>query len=227
MKKTLCIIALSLCALCLFACGTKYDESYVYDGESLIGTWQEEEIDYADYYTYEFLENGKMYLKQFVYGMEISSEEGTYSVKDGKIEALFLEDNGKTSSIENKFSITQDGELVLVRLSTQNQMEEIETVYVPHTPVFNLENPIEGTWENTEVEDELWIFDKNYEITIPNEIKEEKMLYSVKDDKIYMLYLIDSGEHKLFLETPMIFDYELSGDTLKLYGEVNYTFKRK
>ncbi len=227
MKKLLCIIALCACIFCLFACGSKFDEDYVYDGKALVGTWQEEEIDYADYYTYEFFADGKMNLKQFIYGMEISSEEGTYTVKQNKLEVLFREDNGKTSYVENKFSITEDGELIMVRLSTQNQMEEVEAVYVPHTPVFNLESPLVGTWENTEVEDELWIFDKNHEITLPNEEKTEKMLYSTRDGKVYMLYLIDSGEHKLFLETPLIFDYELKGDTLKLYGEVNYTFKRK
>ena len=168
-----------------------------------------------------------MVLKQFIYGMEISSEEGTYTVKDNKLEVLFPEDNGTTSVVENRFSITENGELIMVRLSTVNEIEEVETVYVSHTPVFNLENPLVGTWENSAVEDELWIFGEDMVITIPNDIKEEKMLYSVKDDKVYMLYLIDSGEHKLFLETPLIFEYEQNGKTLKLFGEVNYVFTKK
>lgn len=228
MKKILCIAVLCACIFCLFACDdSKYDENYVYDGTSLVGTWQEEEIDYANYYTYQFSKDGKMLLKEFIYGMEVSSEEGTYTVKDNKLTVLFPDDDGTSYYVENKFSITDDGELVMIRLSTENQMEEVEAVYVPHTPVFNLESPLVGTWENSEVKDELWIFDKNHQITLPNKEKTEKMLYSTKDGKVYMLYLIDSGENKLFLETPLIFDYELDGDTLKLYGEVNYVFKRK
>ena len=227
MKKIIFTLTICALALCLFACGSKFDENYVYDGESLVGTWQEEKIDYADYYTYEFAKDGKMVLKQFIYGMEISSEEGTYTVTDNKIEVLFPEENGTTSVIENRFSITEDGELVMVRLSTVNQIEEVEAVYVPHTPVFNLANPLAGTWENNAVEDELWIFDENMEITIPNAVKEEKMLYAVDENKVYMLYLIDSGEHKLFLETPLVFDYELNGNTLKLFGQVNYVFTKK
>ena len=227
MKKIVFAILICALSLCLFACGSDFDENYVYDGKSLVGTWQEKEIDYADYYTYEFSENGKMVLKQFIYGMEISSEEGTYTVKDNKLEVLFPEDNGTTSVVENRFSITENGELIMVRLSTVNEIEEVETVYVSHTPVFNLENPLVGTWENSAVEDELWIFCEDMVITIPNDIKEEKMLYSVKDDKVSMLYLIDSGEHKLFLETPLIFEYEQNGKTLKLFGEVNYVFTKK
>ena len=227
MKKIFFTLILCALALCLFSCGNKFDENYVYDGTSLVGTWQEEEIDYADYYTYTFHQNGKMELKQFIYGMEVAADEGEYTIKDNKLEVLFPEDNGKTALVENRFSITDDGELVMVRLNTANQMEEIEAIYIPYEPVFNLENQLVGTWENEDVKDELWIFGDNYEITIPNIEKTEKMLYAVDDDKIYMLYLIDSGEHKLFLETPLIFEYDLDGDTLELSGEIDYTFKRK
>ena len=227
MKKAVLILVLCCFALCLFACGSKYDENYVYDGQSLVGKWQEEDIAYEDYYTYEFFADGKMELKQFIYGMEVSCEVGTYTVDGNRLEVLFREDDGRVSEIENKFSITSDGELVMVRLSTSNQMQEVETVYVPFEPVFNLKNELVGTWENTKEDGECWIFDGNYEITIPNEVKEEKMLYSIKDDTLYMLYLIDPGEHKLYLEEPMIFTYKIDGNTLKLYGEIDYEFTKK
>lgn len=227
MKKIIFTLILVSLALCLFSCGEKFDENYVYDGTSIVGTWQEEEIDYAGYYTYSFSKDGKMELKQFVYGIEVSADVGTYTVDGNTLEVTFPEENGADSLVKNRFSITEDGELVMVRLSTVNEIEEVETVYVPFEPVFNLENNLIGTWENTEVENELWIFDENYEITLPNEEKSEKMLYSVDEDKVYMLFLIDSGENKIILETPIIFEYELDGDTLKLFGEVDYVFKKK
>lgn len=234
MKKILLLLVILALSLCLFSCGEEkyYDENYVYDGKSLIGIWQERDINYEDYYTYEFFADGKMELRQFIYGMEIGTEVGEYTVKDGKIEVLFREDDGRISTLENKFSITQDGKLILLRLDPNGQMSEVEAVYVPYEPVFNLEKALVGTWENLSVEDELWIFDSDFMITIPDEIKEEKMLYSTKGDTVYMLYLIDSGEHKLFLETPMIFEFSIEGDTLEMTGDFDgvkqtLTFKKK
>ena len=115
----------------------------------------------------------------------------------------------------------------MVYLSKQNQMQEMEAIYIPYEMEYNQENPLLGTWENAEVEDELWIFDKDFVVTMPNEIKTEKMAYSIKGDTVYMLYMIDSGEHKLYSDTPLAFEFEIDGDTLELSGDIDYTFKKK
>lgn len=226
MKKIITLTLLFLAFACLFSCGNKFDEEYVYDGQSLVGKWQEENLAEDYYITYEFFADGKLLQTAYVYGIEIEKEVGSYEAEGTKLTLIF-DDNGTPVKIENKFSITDDKELVMVYLSKQNQMQEMEAVYVPYEMEYNKENPLIGTWENTEYKDELWIFGEDFVISLPSEEKTEKLAYSVKDDTIYMLYMIDPGEHKLYSDTPLVFTFDVDGDTLTLDGEVNYTFKKK
>lgn len=226
MKKLLIISLLILSFACLFSCGSKYDEEYVYDGGALVGKWQEKDINDEYYITYEFLADGKLIQTAYVYGIEIEKEIGSYEAKNSQLTLIF-DDNGTPVRIDNKFTVTDSGELVMVYLSKQNQMQEMEAIYIPYEMEYNQENPLLGTWENAEVEDELWIFDKDFVVTMPNEIKTEKMAYSIKGDTVYMLYMIDSGEHKLYSDTPLAFEFEIDGDTLELSGDIDYTFKKK
>jgi len=226
MKKIITLSLLIFTFACLFSCGSKYDEEYVYDGQSLVGKWQEENLNEEYYITYEFFADGKMVQAAYIYGIEIEREVGRYEAKNSQL-ALIFTDNGKDVRIENKFTVTEDGELVMVYLSKQNQMQEMEAIYIPYEMEYNKENPLLGTWENTEIEDELWIFDSEFVVTLPNEVKTEKMAYSVNGNKLYLLYMIDPGEHKLFSDTPLVFTFEIDEDTLELDGEVDYTFKKK
>ena len=226
MKKLFSLTFLCLLTLCLFSCGSLYDEGYVYDGNALVGKWQEKALNEEYYITYEFLSDGTLIQAAYVYGIEIEREVGRYEA-EGSALTLIFDDNGTPVSIENKFTVTEDGELVMVYLSKQNQMQEMEAVYIPYEMEYNQENPLLGTWENTEVKDELWIFDKDFVVTMPNEIKTEKLAYSIKGNKLYMLYMIDPGEHKLYSDTPVVFTFEIDGDTLELDGDIDYTFKRK
>lgn len=233
MKKLLIISVLILSFACLISCGSKYDEEYVYDGGALVGKWQEESLDEKYYITYEFLADGKLIQTAYVYGIEIEQEIGSYEAKGSKLTLIF-DDNGTPVRIDNKFTITDSGELVMVYLSKQNQMQEMEAIYIPYEMEYNQENPLVGTWENTAVEDELWIFGDDFVLTMPNEIKTEKLAYSIKDGTLYLLYMIDPGEHKLFSDTPLIFKFDIDGDTLELdgdtqglEGDIDYTFKKK
>ena len=226
MKKLIAVSLFILTFACLFSCGSKYNEEYVYDGQSLVGKWQEEALTEEYFITYEFFADGKFLQSVCVYGIEIEQEIGKYEAKDSKLTLIF-DDNGTDVRIENKFTITEDGELVMVYLSKQNEMQEMEAVYIPYEMEYNKENPLLGTWENASVEDELWIFDDEFVVTMPNKVKTEKMAYSINGNKLYLLYMIDPGEHKLYSDTPIIFTFKLDGNTLVLDGEIDYTFNKK
>ena len=225
MKKIIILSLVILTIACLFSCGSKFDEDYVYDGHSLVGKWQEEDLNDEYYITYEFFADGTLIQTAYVYGIETEKEVGKYEA-EGTTLTMIFDDNGSFVRIENKFSMSDD-ELVMVYLSKQNQMQETEAIYVPYEMEYNEENPLVGTWENTAYKDELWVFGEDFVISIPGKERTEKLAYSIKGDTVYMLYMIDPGEHKLYSDTPIVFTFDLDGDTLELDGDVDYVFKRK
>ena len=227
MKKIICLAVVATCIFCLFSCGSKFDPNYEYDGHSLVGIWCEEDYSPSEYYTYEFTAENTMILRYYHYGILFDNSVGSLTIGKNVFTVTYENYDGSKTYVENKFCITEDGELVMVYLSKQNDMEEMEAIYIPYEMEYNKENPLLGTWENTAVEDELWIFDEEFVVTMPNEIKTEKMAYSVNNNKLYLLYMIDPGEHKLYSDTPIIFTFDIEGDTLTLDGDIDYTFKKK
>ena len=57
MKKIILITIFIVCVVFLVSC-SEYDKNYVYDGESLIGVWQERDLDEDFYKIYEFKADG-------------------------------------------------------------------------------------------------------------------------------------------------------------------------
>ena len=61
---------------------SNYDKNYEYDGVSLIGKWVDDELDEKYYDVYEFVNESKVILSSYCYGIKLDSIEGTYEVVD-------------------------------------------------------------------------------------------------------------------------------------------------
>ena len=114
MKKILLLSLIALSLICLFSCGSKFDEDYVYDGHSLVGKWQEEDYNEEYYITYEFFEDGRFEHCQYAYGIETAKAEGTYTAEGNKFVVEFKNYDNTSSYVENKFCITENGELIMI-----------------------------------------------------------------------------------------------------------------
>ena len=230
MKKILCVLLLSALVLCLFSC-SKFDESYVYDGHSLIGKWQEEDYEEELYLSYEFFKDGVFEQKTYKYGIEVAKAQGTYTANGSTLVVEFKNENGTSTFIENRFCITEDRELVMIYLDKENEMEEEEMVLIPFEIEFNEpDSELFGTWEDTQYENELWTFNKNGTISVSKiGARTEKWLYSVNDDTIYTIFDIGDG---ILLDTVIEWDYDIDDGILTMEAEINgtdveKTFERK
>ena len=229
MKKIICTTALFICLLCLFSCGSKYDPDYVYDGHSLIGLWCEEEYDPAGYYTYEFTQDSTMVLKYYRYGILFDSSVGKLSVETNKFIVEYENYDGTKTYNENKFSITEDNELVVVYLDEQNEMEEEEMVLVPYCVDFVEDNSsVVGSWEDTQRPGEVWTFNKDYTGSIFGNGYTYKFYYSINDDSLFISNELIEGTLNDLIEYHFsVKDNRLSIDA-KINGtSIGFTFERK
>lgn len=223
MKRIACILLVLICSFCIFAC-SKFDESYVYDGKSLIGKWCEEDYDEASYITYEFFKDGTAELREYKYGIEFSKDTGTYTVDKNVMIIKFVEEySSSVYYVENKFSITEDGELVMVYLDKNDEMSEEEMVLVPYNIDFVEDNSsIVGTWEDKAHKGEYWTFKKDYTGTISaggGGGASYTFYYSVNDDCIYI-----ANEFVPGIKNDLIrYDFDVDGDTLELETTINGT----
>ena len=228
MKKIICILVILSALVFLISCNDKlFDESYVYDGSSLIGVWCEKDYDEANYYTYEFFENGRVVKSAYNYGIMASSIDGHYEAEGHLLTIKILLYSGVTDVQTNKFTITDERELALVYLD-ENLMKEEENVLVPYKNNFNKDNSkLVGTWEDTENPGEMWQFNEDFSGSVYNSESSYKMFYSVTEKKLYMAYEFVEGIRQSLVE----FKYSIKGDTLHLESKINgttieYTFKK-
>ena len=220
MKKLLLISLVVISVFCLFSCGSKFDEDYVYDGHSLVGKWQEEDYDESFYITYEFFADGKFEQRQYSYGIETSWSQGTYTAEGNKFVVEFKNYDNTSSYVENKFCITEDRELVILYLDEKNQMEEKEMVLVP----FNIthsetDQKLLGTWEDAAHEGEFWTFNNDFTGTIFGGGYTYKFYYSIHDDTLYIANELIEGT----LNDLIGYEYEISGSTLTIETEISGT----
>lgn len=229
MKKIVGILLILMSMLCLFACGDKFDEDYVYDGHSLVGKWQEEDYDESGYISYEFFDDGKFEMKEYSYGIELHSEVGTYTAEGNKFVVTFKNYDGTYQYVENKFCITEDNELVMIYLDKENEMEEKEMVLIPFEIDFVESNAqVVGTWEDIAHEGELWKFNKDYTGTISNGSETYAIRYSVHDDYLYIATELIPGAVDNLIE----YEFDIDDGILTIEAEVNnidieLSFRRK
>ena len=220
MKKIIILSLVILTIACLFSCGSKFDEDYVYDGHSLVGKWQEEDYERSFYITYEFSNDGKFEQKQYSYGIEVRAEKGTYTAEGNKFTVEFKNYDGTTSYVENKFCITEDGELVMIYLDEANQMEEKEMILVPFDIIHSeTDTALIGSWEDKANEGEIWTFNSDFTGTIFGGGYTYKFYYSIIDDNLYIANEFIEGTLNDLVE----YEYEIKGGSLTIEAEINGT----
>ena len=220
MKKTLIFIILILCTLSLttlVGCGDIYDEDYVYDGNSLIGKWVDDELDSNSYDVYEFIDETKVILTTNCRGIELDKIEGTYTVTDNN--QIVIDSDFGNEYI--RFSITKDGRLVLLVLDDMNRPAEGERIMKKYDLKYNNgENKLLGTWKSLDDENEKFIFNEDFTgksvgLNTKGEPAEYKIYYSYTENEINIIieYMIGYEE---MVKTA---NYKIADNILTMYGE--------
>ncbi|MBQ4585742.1 MAG: hypothetical protein IJA82_06005 [Clostridia bacterium] len=209
----------------------KYDEKYVYDGNSLVGSWREYYWEDKFYQIFEFTSDGKINLKSYTYGIFDQELSGTYETSGTNTITITYGDNKETSN----FSIDEGGSLVLYTLG---DMGFVERPLVKNDIEYNKNaSKIFGTWVSNANENEEFEFFDTFigeARNVTNPTLKDNFRYSLSGNKMYMLYVI------IFEDTPDItsgdvlcFDYSIEGDTLTIFGydsnskKIEQVFTRK
>lgn len=209
----------------------RYDKEYVYDGNSLVGTWREYYWEDNFYQIFEFTSDGKINLKSYTYGIFDQELSGTYETSGTNTITISYGDNKETSN----FSIDESGALVLYTLG---EMGFVERPLVKNDVEYNKNaSKIFGTWVSNANENEEFEFFDTFIVetrNVTDSALKDSFRYSLTDNKLYMLYVI------IFEDTPDItsgdvlcFDYSIEGDTLTIFGydsnsqKIEQVFTRK
>jgi hypothetical protein len=213
MKKVIFALTLALSfVLLLSGCGryvSKYDESYVYDGESLIGKWQESEHDDEFYQVYNFTSKTDVTLTSYSYGIVMQEIVATYRVENDN---TLVVEWGDGFVNKNDFSISKDGYLTITQVL---EAEHNEMVLEPYSLDWNTKNDIKGTWISSDYKNEAFTFSASFVLTVEGETDTYKMPYAVSGDKLAFGGEFVDG----FKEKVNVMTYKIDGDTLTLTGK--------
>jgi hypothetical protein len=218
MKRAIAYLLIAICVFALVSCEScdKYDEDYVYDGKSLVGKWVDSSINENSYDVYHFVDNTRVILTTNCYGIELKRLEGTYSVTDNN--KIHIKSNFGNEYV--RFSITDEGELVLKTLNDMNIPEETERVMIRYNLTYNQSNErLLGTWASVDNPNERYIFNEDYTGKVIGEaqsgdIAEYKFYYSTKANKLYIIVEYTIGYQEKVKEV----EVSIHNDTLILRG---------
>ena len=214
MKKIVFALILTLSfVLLLTSCDkyvSKYDENYVYDGESLIGKWQECAHNDEFYQVYNFINEKDVLLTSYSYGIVMQEIEATYRVEENN--SLVVE-WGNNYVNRNDFSISDDGYLTITQVLGA---EHNEMVLEPYSLDWNTNiDDIKGTWLSNDYKNEAFTFDASYMLTVEGEADSYKIPYAISGN-----ILAFGGEFvDGFKEDVNIMTYKIDGDILTLTGK--------
>ncbi len=214
MKKIIIALLLISLALGIASCGcdkyvSKYDESYIYDGTSLIGIWQESEYKDQEYQTYEFFQNGKVICTVYSFGIEMQHIDATYSI-DGDNTLVINWKNGMID--RNNFSISNKNVLVICQV-LDSKTTEMELV--PYNMEYNKSsNDIVGSWRSADNKTEVFTFNQDYTGSASNPTSSYSFHYSLKGTSLFISNEIIEG----IMEPVETVEYKVEGDTLTLAG---------
>ncbi|MBQ7907090.1 MAG: hypothetical protein IJ309_07885 [Clostridia bacterium] len=201
--------------------GPKYDESYVYDGFSLVGTWREYEHDDSGYILYEYKADNTITKTSYTYGIKDQQIVGTYTVTMPNSITIRYEGEGDEPVETSNFSIDEWGTLVLYTLG---DMGYRHLGYVKNDLEFSKgENPLLGDWRLLENNDVNMHFGSDsygylYYVSSPNE--RDDFAYSWRgDNELYMLYVIRfEGTPDIPTGSIIAPGYRIEDDRLTIYG---------
>ena len=226
MKKYIfALVCILSFALFLSGCGkyvSKYDENYVYDGESLIGKWQECEHSDDYYQVYNFTSKTDVTLTSYSFGIVMQEIEATYRVEGNN---TLVVEWGEGFVNKNDFSVSSDGYLTITQVL---EAEHNEMVLEPYSLDWNTKNDIKGVWVSSDYENEVFTFDASYTLTVEGENDTYKMPYATSGERLAFGGEFVDG----FKEEVNVMTYKIDGDTLTLTGKdengstVTLTFTR-
>ena len=220
MKKILSLTLVIFCIiplLTLIGCGEKYNENYVYDGESLIGKWVDEEIQANSYDVYEFIDESKVILTTNCRGIELDRLEGAYTVTENN--QIVIESEFGMEYI--RFSITNDGRLVLLILDDMNRPAEGERIMKKYDLQYNAgKNRLLGTWKSLDDPNEKFVFNEDFTgksigLSSKGNPIEYKLYYSYTDKEINIIFEYMIGYEEMVKTS----NYKIDGNVLTMYGE--------
>ena len=194
----------------------RYNEKYVYDGNSLVGTWREYEFDESFFQIYEFTRDKKVILKSYTYGIFDQELVGSYETSNTNTITISYSDKEKEQS---SFSIDEGGRLVIYTLG---EMGFEERALVKYDLDYKKPDSLLGTWVSSSNNKEEFEFFKDY-TGVARNTEDSSLLdnfrFALKDNKMYMLYVIKvDGMPDIVSGGVMCFDYRLEGNTLTIYG---------
>lgn len=214
MKRFFAVI-LTVAFLCIFlaSCGeekSKYEDDYVYDGTSLIGTWQESDQNDEYYQTYTFTKD-KITLSSYTFGIKMQELIATYKVEGDNTLVVEWGNDGYVD--RNKFSINKDSTLVIAQVYDS---ETSEMELVPYNLGWNKSNSdIVGSWVSKDYEGEVFTFKSGYTLLVEGFTDTYTMEYAIKGDTIAFGGEFVDG----FKEEVTVMTYKIEGDTLTLTGQ--------
>lgn len=234
MKRIICFIVACLSLFCLFSCGNKdgdnsdlykdyvFDENYVYDTEKkpLVGKWQEKAYGIHSYVSYEFFADGRFEQVSYQYGIEFNRSEGTYTVDKNKFVVAFPKYDGTVEYVENKFNITDKGEILMLYLDLENQIVEKKMVLVP----FEIKpsedtSAIVGTWEDKAHEGEFWSFKEDLTGVIYGNGYSYNFHYTIHNGRLYIANELIPGIMNDLVE----YKFDAKGGSLTISANINGT----
>ena len=165
-KLLLSLIMVIIVCVALTGCGD-YDKDYVYDGVSLVGKWQEADLDEGNYKVYEFYADGTVTYASCIYGMVPDGYvTAKYKVEGNNTLVLTERLNGKIMVSRMKFSISEDNVLVLVDEKTEDEINKLE----PYKLGYDEPSPIKGKWLSTTDDrtDLFWFGDDSECLVFPD-----------------------------------------------------------
>lgn len=199
----------------------KYDESYQYDGISLVGTWREYNHDDGGYVLIEYKADGTIIKTSYTFGIKDQQIGGTYKVSlPNSITIEYEGSSGETKETSN-FSIDELGTLVIYTLG---DMGYEHRAFVPNDLSFAKgENKLLGSWrfkENNDISITFGDDGYGYFAYISNPNERDDFAYSYRgDSELFMLYVIRfEGTPDIPSGGIIAPSYKIEGDTLTIYG---------
>lgn len=212
----LALCAIAVCILLPFLDDGKapslYDESYIYQDNALIGDWREESYDEYYYQIYSFNMDGYVTLSTYYYGIKEQTLTGKYSVSDNNlVKLVYNEGTEDEKREENRFSILDDGRLVM---KTLGQNSEVELVMTKDKTKYNNDTYIFGKWSMTkDGVTTTYTFNNDYTgIVEDSNGGKDTFAYSTADGNLYWIYTIT------YKDTPPIFSGNILPYTYKIDG---------
>lgn len=205
---------------------TGFNGKYKYDGVSLIGKWQEKDLDNGAYKIYDFQENGKVITTIYVYGMEkVKDVESTYRIEDKNTLVISYPVGGVVQSSRTPFSISDDGSTLVLKNGKNNY-----TILEEHSLNYNKDPRIFGEWVNTANPSEIYTLNEDYTGKMVDEQGANNIVFSTNGDDFY--YFIDGymqiEGYTLSAEFVIDGKYTIDENTLTLtVGDKAITFTRK